>query len=369
MGLSKYKIGKYIELYAEACSNPNLTVYDVSGINKDKEFFEPSKQVGQDTSKYKIVPPNYFACNLMHVGRDKVLPIALNHTTSNKHVSPAYTVFKIIENDDLIHEYFFLMLKSSERDRYFWFHTDSSVRDGMSWEDFCDLEIELPPLSIQQKYVDVYNAMIQNQKAYETGLEDLKLVCDSYIEDLRRKISCEPIGKFIEYVSTANTGNKVKHVQGVESSSSFMDTRANMQGVDISKYTVVSKGDIAYNPSRINLGSIALYRDEKPCIVSPMYQVFRVNDLDKLLPEYLMLWFGREEFQRYTWFYASGSVRDTFDFGLMKEVSFPIPNIKIQEAIVEIYNSYIIRRDINVKLKLQIKDLCPILIKGSLEEC
>ena len=155
MGLNRCNIGKYIELYKEACNNPNLTVYDVSGVNRDKEFFEPSKQVGQDTSKYKIVPPNYFACNLMHVGRDELLPIALNHTDANKYVSPAYTVFKIVENDALLHEYFFLMLKSDERDRYFWFHTDSSVRDGMSWTDFCELEIELPPLPIQQKYVDV----------------------------------------------------------------------------------------------------------------------------------------------------------------------------------------------------------------------
>lgn len=81
-----------------------------------------------------------------------------------------------------------------------------------------------------------------------------------------------------------------------------------------------------------------------------------------------MLWYGREEFQRYTWFYASGSVRDTFDFELMKEVEFPIPDFKIQESIVDIYNAYIMRREINEKLKAQIKDLCPILIKGSLEE-
>ena len=131
MGLNKVKIGTFVELYSEACGIPNLTVNDVSGVNRDKEFFEPSKQVGADTSKYKVVPPNYFACNLMHVGRDVVLPIALNHSGKNKIVSPAYTVFSITDETILLKEYFFILLKSEERDRYFWFHTDSSIRDGM----------------------------------------------------------------------------------------------------------------------------------------------------------------------------------------------------------------------------------------------
>ena len=141
MGLNKVKIGTFVELYSEACGIPNLTVNDVSGVNREKEFFEPSKQVGVDTSKYKVVPPNYFACNLMHVGRDVVLPIALNHSGKNKIVSPAYTVFRITDETIILKEYFFILLNSEERDRYFWFHTDSSIRDGMEWNVFCDVEI------------------------------------------------------------------------------------------------------------------------------------------------------------------------------------------------------------------------------------
>ena len=80
-----------------------------------------------------------------------------------------------------------------------------------------------------------------------------------------------------------------------------------------------------------------------------------------------MMWFARDEFKRYTWFYASGSVRDTFDLGLMQEVAIPIPSIKIQQYIVNIYTVYQLRREINEQLKAQIKDLCPILIKGSIE--
>lgn len=366
MGL--YKLEDFLKFYSQQCNIPDLTENDVSGVNKDKEFFEPSKQVGTNTSKYKIVPPNHFACNLMHVGRDKILPIALNHTKKEKIVSPAYTVFSIKDGTPLLADYFFIMLKSDERDRAFWFHTDSSVRDGMSLKDFCVIEIDLPPLAIQQKYVDVYNAMIANQQCYERGLEDLKLVCDAYIEDLRRKMPSESIGKYIKLLTKSNIDSKIKYVQGVESSGSFMDTKANMQGVDIEKYTIVNKGNFAYNPSRINIGSIAMYREENPCIVSPMYIVFEVVDSNALLPEYLMLWLSRKEFQRFTWFYAAGSVRDTFDYNLMETVKIPIPDIKIQQDIVDIYNVYLQRKEINERLKEQIKSICPILIKGSLEE-
>ena len=112
MGLNKVKIGTFVELYNEACGIPNLTIYEVSGVNRDKEFFEPSKQVGADTSKYKVVPPDYFACNLMHVGRDIVLPVALNHSGKKKYVSPAYTVFSIKDESTILKEYFFLLLKA-----------------------------------------------------------------------------------------------------------------------------------------------------------------------------------------------------------------------------------------------------------------
>ena len=361
------RLGDYLELYKEKCNISNLTPNDVSGINRNKEFFEPSVQVANDTSDYKVVPPKYFACNLMHVGRDKVLPISCNHTEKNKYVSPAYFVFKTKENNDMLDEYFFMYLKSNEKDRYFWFHTDSSVRDGMSWEDFCDIQIPLPPIEIQNKYVDIYKAMNENLKSYESNLEDLKLVCDAYIEKLRKKMNCCSIGEFLEYKNNKNTNSLVNLVQGVENTHTFINTRAKMSGIDIKGYKIVENKDFAYNPARINIGSIAL-REGPTCVVSPMYEIFSVSDSSKLLPEYLMLWFSREEFKHYTFYYSFGSVRDTFEFNLMKDVSIPIPSVDIQKSIVNIYNGYKSRIEIANKLKEKIDNICPILIAGAIKE-
>ena len=373
MALTKIKLGKYIELFSEKCNIPNLNKDDVSGINKDKEFFEPSNQVGSDTSKYKIVPPNYFACNLMHVGRDVVLPIAYNHSGKNKIVSPAYQVFKLLDNEELLSEYFFLYLKSSERDRFFWFNTDASVRDGMTWGDFIEVEIELPPISIQQKYVDVYNAMLENQKSYERGLEDLKLVCDAYIDELRKKLTHRKLENYISLCDTKNDDliYGLDSVRGISIEKRFIDTKANMEGVSLKPYSIVNPNEFAYVTVTSRNGekiSLARNTSNQAYLCSSSYIVFQVNNTKELLPEYLSMLFERSEFNRYSRFNSWGSARETFDWEEMQDVSFPIPDIEIQQDIVNIFEAYNARKDINEKLKSQIKDICPILIKGSIEE-
>ena len=98
------------------------------------------------------------------------------------------------------------------------------------------------------------------------------------------------------------------------------------------------------------------------------FGVFQVRDNNVLLSEYLMMWLTREETQRYMGFISWGSTRDILQFETLGEIKIPIPDIGVQQSIVNIYNAYIMRREINEKMKAQTKDICPILIKGSLEE-
>lgn len=369
MALNKIKLGKYIELYAEKCNIPNLSVNDVSGVNREKEFFEPSHQIGKDTSNYKIVPSHYFACNLMHVGRDAVLPIAYNHTDKNKIVSPAYHVFRFHENDEILSDYFFLYLKLSEKDRYFWFNTDSSVRDGMSWDDFVNVDIELPSIEIQQKYVDVYNAMLANQQSYEHGLDDLKLTCDAYIEELRRKLPCEPIGPYIERHDIRNGPNGTKNVMGVSTTKEFREPTSKVNRNELSNYKVVKPRQISFVQTTHNekVFCNAFNNTDFDIVVTSVNEVFSTKE-DKLLPEYLVMFFNRTEFDRYARFHSWGSARETFTWDDLVKVEIPIANITTQKSIVNLYTAYKERKEINEKLKSQIKNICPILIKGSLEE-
>lgn len=230
------------------------------------------------------------------------------------------------------------------------------------------MEIDLPPLSIQQKYVDIYKAMVANQQSYERGLEDLKLVCDGYIEDLRRKMPCEALKPYIEPKDERNTTLSVKLPQGISIEKQFISPK--QVAVTEKNAKIVRHNQFAYNRATTRNGekiSIA-YRDGEDCVVSSAYQVFEIKDKNALLPEYLMMWYKRPEFDRYARYMSKGSAHEFFEYADMEEVHIPIPDITIQKAIADIYKVYTTRKQINEQLKEQIKNICPILIKGSLEE-
>lgn len=371
MALTKRKLSEFVTLFNQKCGVPDLMPDEIYGVNRDKELFAPSHQIGANTQNYKIVPPGCFACNLMHVGRDKVLPIARNNTSSDCVVSPAYTVFAFNGRGVLLSKYFFIYLKSEERDRYFWFHTDASVRDGMSWFDFCDLEIEFPSIEIQQKYVAIYEAMCANQRCYEAGLEDLRLACDAELEQLMGSIPLIPIAAFVDETDERNEGQYgLSNVRGISIEKKFIPTKAKMEGVSLSNYKVVRPREIAYVPVTSRNGekiTIAQNVSDDTFLISAAYLTFRCDEA-RLLPEYLMLFFTRSEFDRYARFNSWGSARETFDWTEMENVKIPIPSLDVQRSIADLFKAYNERKEINEKLKQQIRDLCSILIKGSLEE-
>ena len=366
MALTKYKIGQLIKIVDERNSRG---IKDFYGININKEFMPTvANTEGLDESNYKVVRENRFVFSGMQTGRDECIRISMYLKKEPIIVSPAYTTFEIEATDIVIPTYFFMIFISKERDRLGWFYSDGSVRSNLDWDRFCDMELNLPDLPTQQKYVDIYKAMVANQQSYERGLEDLKLVCDGYIEDLRRKVGIEPLAPYIMPVEERNSDLAVTLAQGITIDKVFASPKQVAEAERNAK--IVRKGRFAYNRATTRNGekiSIA-YREGEDCVVSSAYQVFEIKKKDKLIPEYLMMWFKRSEFDRYARYMSKGSAHEFFEYSDMEEVKLPIPDIKIQEAIANIYSVYMTRKRLNEQLKAQIKDICPILIRGSLEE-
>ncbi len=132
----------------------------------------------------------------------------------------------------------------------------------------------------------------------------------------------------------------------------FIETIANTIGTDFRPYKIVKKGQFAYGPVTSRNGekiTIALL-EEPECIISSSYAVFEITDTSKLLPEYLMLWFSRPEFDRYARYKSHGSVREIFDWDEMCRVELPVPDIKEQQKIVDTYNA--ITNRIRIKQKI-----------------
>lgn len=372
MGLTKYKLGELIELVQDTNSELQYGPDDVKGMTITKEVIPTKANVSEtDLSKFLVVHPGEFIYNPRTHG--KRIGFGYNNTNDNFIISWNNIAFKVKPSMKkiVLADYLFLHFKRDEWDREACYQSWGSSTEVFSWDTLCDMSVDLPVFSIQQKYVDVYNAMLENQKSYECGLEDLKLVCDAYIEDLRREMPCEAIGFYIEEVNQKNIGNlKLDSVRGIATSKEFINTKANMEGVSLENYKVVEPGMIAFisdTSRRADKMSIALNQSEENYLVSSISTVIQ-TDNTKLLPKYLYLFFCRTEFDRYARFHSWGSARETFSLDDMKEVRMPLPSIDVQKDIVGIYEAYKIRKEINEKLKAQIKDICPILIKGSIEE-
>ena len=366
MGLKKYKIGKLISVCDERNSYGYTNFY---GLNINKEFMPTwANTEGLDESKYKVVRKKRFVFSGMQTGRDECIRISMYNGEEPIIVSPAYTTFEVTREDIVIPEYFFMLFLSKEKDRFGAFCSDGSIRSNLDWERFVDFNITLPSIEQQRKYVDVYLALQNNLAAYQSKVEELKLVCDGYIEELRRKIPCEKIGEYIERYSEKNIDKAIEDVVGLSTEKKFRVAQSRVNRNELGGYKIVHSLDIAYVPTTDTwkVLAFAVNHFEKDVVVSPIYEVFKTKG--KLESDYLAIWLKREEFDRYARYNSWGSARENFTFEEMQNVEIPIPDISVQREIVNIHKCYIERQRIAEALKEQLKKICPVLIRGSLME-
>jgi type I restriction enzyme, S subunit len=366
--MSYKRLGDYIQVVVEN-KNSDLEFTNLLGINITNNFMPSvANRNGLDLSKYKIVRKKQFATNIMHVGRDERLPVALYHDNEPAIVSPAYKVFEVIDEKELLPEYLMIEFQRPEFHRLAWYYCDSSVRGGLDWDRFCEIQLPIPDdIEEQRKYVNIYKGLLRNQHCYAKSLNDLQLICDTYIENLIKKEKPKRLGAYIEASGLRNKKGDIQLFQGINNKKEFITPK--QIGANIYAAKIVKKGQFGYNKATTRNGeklSIA-YRTGADCAVSSAYQVFEIHDKEKLLPEYLLMYFKRKEFDRYAIFKSEGSAHEFFDYDKMCDLRLPIPDIKIQEAIVTIYHTLETRKRLNEELKGKIKPLCPILMRGVVE--
>ena len=372
MALTKYCLGDLLELTAETNANNEYGASDVRGMTITKEIIPTKADVSNtDLTKFLVVHPGEFVFNPRTHG--KKIGFGYNDTDSSFLISWNNIAFRIKDSmrDKVLSEYLFFHFNRAEWDREACYRSWGSSTEVFTWEALCEMELDLPSITVQQKYVDIYNSMLANQRCYERGLEDLKLTCDAYIENLRRKTPTQKIGVYLTQSDRRNDiGLTVESVRGLATSKAMIPTKADMDGVSLNNYKVVPPRYIAYVPDTSRRGdkvSLGFNDTDETFLVSSISTVFG-TELSVLIPEYLMLFLTRSEFDRYARFNSWGSARETFNFEDMCDVEIPIPDISVQKAIADIFTAYNTRKLINERLKAQIKDLCPILVKGAVEE-
>ena len=368
MALTKYCFGDLIELCFIRNSEGLYNEDDTIGVNIDKEIrVMKGDSSRKELKTFWIVKPGFFVYNPRG---SRKLGLGYNDTSNTYITTFNNMIFRVKDSAVglLLPQYLFIYLSRKEWDRKAEYLSWGSSTEVFSWDTFCETEIDLPSITVQQKYVDIYNSMLANQRCYERGLVDLKLTFDALLDRFKKKSERKSVGDLLEETDERNTDNTYNEVFGVNITKQFMPSVASSK--DVHNYKIVSKNQFVYSgmqTGRDECIRIALLDKEESLIVSPAYSVLQVRN-DYVIPEYIQMWFSRSEMDRLGWFMSDSSIRSNLDLPRFFEIEIPVPTKEEQKALVSIYKAYTLRRTINERLKEQIKKMCPVLIKGALEE-
>lgn len=371
MALTRYKLGELIERSTVNNKDQKYGMDLIVGVNNEGVFTSPKGDpIDVDLKPYKIVNNGAFVYNPTRINLGSIA----YRTQGMCIVSHLYIIFYLNEKGKQVLDprYLYMYFRRKEFFREVEFRNFGSQRPEFSFTDMADISIDLPPIDIQRKYVDVYLSLQNNLAAYQSKVDELKLVCDGYMDKLKKENDKLKIGDYIAQCDERNSDNyyTLDDLRGISIQKKFIDSKADMMDVSLTPYVLVKPEFFAFVPvTSRNGGKITLaYNDsDKTYIVSSAYIVFQVKDKQKIDPEYLFMYFNRPEFDRYARFNSWGSAREVFTMDDMNDVAIPIPDISIQKEIVKIHKCYIERQRIATQLKEQLNNLCPILIKGSLQ--
>ena len=296
--MAEYKrLGDYIR--EVNVRNRELKVTKPMGINIDKHFMPSvANVIGTDLSTYKIVSRMQFACNLMHVGRDEKIPMALLTGDKPIIVSPAYFVFEVIESNVLLPEYLMMWFRRKEFDRNVWFYTDADVRGGMSKDALLDMRLPIPSITRQREIVSEYetlsnrirlnNQMIQHLEATAQALYRKTFVDNIDKENLPEGWRMGTIGEFgvvitgktpssdnpedfgndMPFVTPGDFGKYHKFAIGAERGLSEI-------GVKRLKGKVLPKGSVIVTCIGSDMGKVSIASEE--CITNQQMNSIIVN--------------------------------------------------------------------------------------------
>ena len=359
----KVRIGSFISVCDKKNkSNLDLPVY---GINKENEFMPTvANMTGVDTSKYKLLTRGVFAFNGMHVGRDVAVPIGKYDFDFDALISPAYTTFTVDETKGILEEYFEVFIRLDEFDRLAWFYCDSSVRGGLEWKRFLDIEIPKPSPEEQQKVVNVWKACREIKEQNEAKAAPLMQLCQSYIQELKHKYPAKEIGPYIHRIDERNTDKSIKEVRSVSVTKDFNETNAKVDKNNLGNYKIVRENQISFVQTTGNEKCLcaAINHLGFPVVVTSVNEVFETDD-NYLVADYLHMIFRRKETDRYARFHSWGSARETFTWEDMKRFSVPLPPTDVQRAIVNIYKCANEAKQIAAEADRLSREVCPALLQ------
>ena len=351
MSKAEYKrLGDYIR--EVNVRNRELKVTKPMGINIDKHFMPSvANVIGTDLSAYKLVSKNQFACNLMHVGRDEKIPLAMHLDDTPIIVSPAYFVFEIVEPDVLLPKYLMMWFRRPEFDRNAWFYTDADVRGGMDKNALLDMRLPIPFISRQREIVSEYetltnrirlnNQMIQHLEATAQALYRKTFVDNIDKENLPKGWRMGTLGEvcetqygYTETATTDNVGPKFLRITDIVNNSIIWKSvpYCHISDNDFVKYKL-ELGDIVVSRTGANIGWAKQIKGQIPNAVFASFLIrLKVKEAHlKWLIGYLV---ESSDFKEFVAANQQGSAQPQANANILVKYPLLIPN---KESLCE-YN-------------------------------
>lgn len=310
-----------------------FSVTNDRGFVPQSEQFEGRDMVGEDIKAYKIIHTNDFAYN---PARINVGSIAMYTGEKPCMISSLYVCFKTTK--EVNNEWLMQLLKTPKMNYYYNVNGEGGVRVYLFYPNFARIRMSIPKIEEQKKIAKLLNLIDERIATQNKIIEDLKMLKSAIIE-----IEYTPytkttshIGNVIEQISKRNKNNAIQNVLSVSNRQGFIKQsdqfeNRNVASEDTSNYKIVEKNDFAFNPARINVGSIARLTTFEKGIVSPMYICFRTEE--NVAPEYIDFFFESKHFYCEIQKRLEGSVRQCLSFEGLCNIPFSLPSLEMQQRI------------------------------------
>ena len=173
------------------------------------------------------------------------------------------------------------------------------------------------------------------------------------------------LGDYIREVNVRNRELKVTKLVGLTIDKAFIPSVANVIGTDLSNYKVIQREQFACSLMQVSRDGkmpVAMFEEDE-AIMSPAYPMFEVIDKTVLMPQYLMMWFSRSEFDREASYYAVGGVRGSLTWEDFCNMRLPIPSITRQREIVSEYETLTNRIRLNNQMIQHLEATAQVLYR------
>ena len=398
------KLGNLIEI--SETKNKDLAITNLVGLNINKEFMPSvANTVGTNLARYKLIHKNQFACNLMHVGRDKSVVISLLSSEISAIISPAYKVFEVKNNEILLPKFLMMYFRRFEFDRLGWFYTDSSIRGSLDWSKFCDIEIPIPKLETQEKIVKIYeflNYRIKLKERINKNLEQLMkcifedwFVNFNYSEDISFKSSelgeipsNWNVKKLSDVLITLESGKRpnggisdiedgipsigAENILGLGKFNYSKNKLISHEFFSTLKKGVIQDKDVLLYKDGAQLGRKSLFMKGFPfdiCCINE--HVFRLQTNDEINQFYLYLWLDQEVMTNEIINLNSNSAQPGINQNDVKSLPILVPELKIISKFNKIISpmmNQIFDNALEINKLTKLRDtLLPKLMSGEID--